>query len=103
MESETPQEEPETGGLSLNFAFATASLFAQIDQFIGREDAITEVEKCFLSNQRIVGFDGIGGMGKTFAAVKIAQNLLETEQDDLKVEKVFLKEKKVEEKQIGKL
>jgi tetratricopeptide (TPR) repeat protein len=89
MESEAPQEEPETGGLSLNFAFATASLFAKIDQFIGRDDAIAEVEKCFLSNQRIIGFDGIGGMGKTFAAVKVAQNLLETEQADLKVDKVF--------------
>ncbi len=88
MESETPEEQPETGGLSLNFAFATASLFARIDQFIGREDDIAQVKKYFLDGQRIVGFDGIGGMGKTFAAIQIAQNLLD-EEGDLKVDKAF--------------
>ena len=89
MESEAPEEKPETGGLSVNFAFATASLFARIDQFIGRQDTIAQVEKYFMDGQRIVGFDGIGGMGKTFAAVKIAQDLLENEEGDLKVDKAF--------------
>ncbi|GEM_PF-3148181 len=89
MESEAPKEEPEIGGLSQNFAFATASLFARIDQFIGREDVIAKVEKNFLGVQKIVGLDGIGGMGKTFAAVKIAQNLLDSKKADLKTDKVF--------------
>jgi hypothetical protein len=99
MESEAPKYEPKnkseneaetkTGGLSQSLAFVSASLFARIDQFIGREDVMAKVKKHFRGSQRIVGFDGPGGMGKTFTAIHIAQKVLETEQEDLKTDKVL--------------
>ena len=89
MKPKYSEENFQTDGLSQNFAFATASLFSKVNQFIGRENFIKEVKKCFLVGQKIVGLVGIGGIGKTFAAIKIANNLLSYNKMELKIEKVF--------------